>query len=81
MTIENVLQNRVSTAECQWMENGKIYQIEELSREDLMQVAVQSMELINRTENRILKLCNGAQADMDLWHRGKPIPPEPEVDD
>jgi hypothetical protein len=80
MTIENVLKNRVATDRCQWMENGQIYKIEELSREDLMQVAAQSLELINRTENRILKLCHGAQADMELWHRGRPLLPDPEVD-
>jgi hypothetical protein len=76
MIIENVLEKRVATDRCQWMENGKIYQIEDLSREDLMQVAAQSLALINRAESRVQSLC----ADLESWHNGEPIPPDLEKD-
>jgi hypothetical protein len=74
MTIENVLEKRVTTDRCQWMENGKVFMIEELSREDLMQVAAQALALITRTENRVLTLC----ADLDSWNKGEPVALEPE---
>jgi hypothetical protein len=81
MTIENVIKNRIETDTCQWVEGGKIYKLSELSREDLMQVAAQSMDLIDRMDTRITSLCQGIEKDMGYWHRGQPIPHDPEIDE
>jgi hypothetical protein len=46
----NVLEHRFNPEGCQWEEYGKVVQLEDLSREDLLQVACAQMEILERMD-------------------------------
>jgi hypothetical protein len=71
--MENLLEKRFDPTKYQTEVKGKRILLSELSRDDILQVACESMEALERLDEAV-----GAQAAiLDNWRRGH-ILPEPE---
>lgn len=69
---QSVLEKNFNPQGWQWQENGRVYQLEDLSREDLLQVACRCMAVLERLDEQH----QAAAAIHSAWRYGTPLPPE-----
>lgn len=69
-SIPNVLEQRFNPSGWQWEEKGKPSQLEDLSRDDLIQVACSEMEVLERMDSMIGDMKNL----MSQWRNGEVEP-------
>lgn len=66
----SVLEARFDSEGYQWEQHNKVYPLDRLSREDLLQVACQSIEIMERMDGLSLDL----QSLTKLWRTGEIFP-------
>lgn len=73
-SIPNRLEKRFDPEGWQWEENGKVVQIAEMSRDDLIQTTCQEMETLERMDAMVANMANL----MTAWRKGEVTPDMPD---